>query len=121
MPTKSYQYMVVGPRIAYGDGSQHVGLQQDYSNEHQGEKEAIDVCAAPWLHAPTDQISSTFGKNTEKSKVDFIKGMGSEYVMSLLIGRNTHTFAELLSLCRATEKQEYGLKRSLGRTEYPST
>lgn len=66
MRGKSYQHILMRLREAYGDGSQHIGFQQDYSNQQQGDKEASDVLAARWLDALNGPNRKYFGQKRKK-------------------------------------------------------
>ena len=117
MAHKKYKYLVTRLQQIFGDGSEHVGYQEDYASQHQHGDEYVDSYAARWLKNWRKHLGSAFDPDTKKTVQDFIATLRSEYVKTHLSAKGYKRFDSAVAHGRRLEREEAEYKRSRGQTD----
>ena len=117
MAHKKYKYLVTRLQQIFGDGSDHVGYQEDYASQHQHADEYVDSYAARWLKNWRKHLGSAFDPDTKKTIQDFIATLRSDYVKTHLSAKGYKHFDAAVAHGRRLEREEAEYKRSRGQTD----
>ena len=116
MSHKSYSYLYKHLEHMYGDGSPHVGYQEQYDTLTQHDDERVEEFGARWKAAFLRRFGSNFKIDTKKNMVDLIRFLANDYVKAHLAALKLRKFDDVMRHGRRLEKEAaaYGFESKFG-------
>ena len=117
----SYQYKHLIQQ--YGNGSPHVGYQEEYDTLAQHDEERLEEFAARWKQAFRRRFGRSFKVDTKKNMADLIRLLANDYVKAHLAALKLKKFDDVIRHGRRLEKEAatYGYVTKFGATTTPTS
>ena len=113
---RRYSYIYKHLIQQYGDGSAHVGYQEQFDTVVQHDDERIEEYGARWRTAFKRRFGKRFKLDTTKNMSDLIRFVANDYVKSQLAALKLHKFDDVMRHGRRLEKEAatYGFSSKFG-------